>query len=140
MNTRLTALDIQKQEQELSTKVLIADDSAFIRMLLREVLEGNGFEVVGDASNGVDAIKKFKELIPDIITMDITMPVMDGIHAVQEILAIDSNAKIIMISAMGQQAMVVDAMKVGAKDFIVKPFEKERVIKTLKKHAMNHTS
>ncbi len=113
---------------------MIADDAAFMRMLLKGILEKGGYEVVAEAKDGVEAIEKFKELKPQVVTMDITMPDMDGIHAVKEIMAMDPDAKIIMVSAMGQQAMVVDAMKAGVKDFIVKPFQAEHILATLKKH------
>ena len=113
---------------------MIADDAAFMRMLLKGILEKGGYEVVAEAKDGVEAIEKFKELKPQVVTMDITMPDMDGIHAVKEIMAMDPEAKIIMVSAMGQQAMVVDAMKAGVKDFIVKPFQAEQILATLKKH------
>ncbi len=118
----------------MGTRVMIADDAAFMRMLLKGILEKGGYEVVAEAKDGVEAIEKFKELKPQIVTMDITMPDMDGIHAVKEIMAMDPEAKIIMVSAMGQQAMVVDAMKAGVKDFIVKPFQAEQILATLKKH------
>ncbi len=118
----------------MGTRVMIADDAAFMRMLLKGILEKGGYEVVAEAKDGVEAIEKFKELKPQVVTMDITMPDMDGIHAVKEIMAMDPEAKIIMVSAMGQQAMVVDAMKAGVKDFIVKPFQAEQILATLKKH------
>ncbi len=118
----------------MGTRVMIADDAAFMRMLLKGILEKGGYEVVAEAKDGVEAIEKFKELKPQVVTMDITMPDMDGIHAVKEIMAMDPDAKIIMVSAMGQQAMVVDAMKAGVKDFIVKPFQAEHILATLKKH------
>jgi two-component system, chemotaxis family, chemotaxis protein CheY len=114
-------------------RVLIVDDAAFMRMMLKDILTKNGFEVVGEAPNGLRAIELYKSEKPDIVTMDITMPEMDGIQALKEIKAIDPAAKIIMCSAMGQQAMVMDAIKSGAKDFIVKPFQPERVLESLKK-------
>ena len=112
----------------MSVKVLIVDDAVFMRMSINQMLTNSGYEVVGEAVNGKDAILKFNELQPDITTMDITMPDMDGIQAVRAIMAIDPNAKVLMISAMGQQTMVFDAMKAGAKNFIVKPFQKERLL------------
>ncbi len=108
-------------------RVLIVDDAAFMRNMLAQMLAGT-HEVCGEASNGVDAIRKYQELLPDIVTMDITMPDMQGIDAVREILAFDPKAKILMCSAMGQRQMVLEAMKSGAKDFIVKPFQKERIL------------
>jgi two-component system chemotaxis response regulator CheY len=102
-------------------------------MMIRDILTKNGFEVVGEAQDGAQAIEKFKELHPDLITMDITMPEMDGIAALKEIKKLDPNAKVIMCSAMGQQAMVIDAIQAGAKDFIVKPFQSDRVIEAINK-------
>jgi len=119
----------------MSKKVLIVDDAAFMRMLLKDIISKAGFEVVGEASNGKEAVEKYKELQPDIVTMDITMPEMNGIEAVKEIKKIDPNAKIIMVSAMGQQAMVIEAIQAGARDFIVKPFQPARVIEAIKKLA-----
>lgn len=113
----------------MANRILIVDDAAFMRMMIRDILSKNGFEVVGEAQDGSQAIEKFKELRPDLITMDITMPEMDGIAALKEIKKVDANAKVIMCSAMGQQAMVIDAIQAGAKDFIVKPFQADRVVK-----------
>ncbi|GAA4700831.1 response regulator [Brevibacillus fulvus] len=117
----------------MSNKILIVDDAAFMRMMIKEILTKNGFTVVGEASDGAQAVEKYKELGPDLVTMDITMPEMDGISALKEIRKIDPNARIIMCSAMGQQAMVIDAIQAGAKDFIVKPFQADRVIEAIKK-------
>lgn len=117
----------------MSGKVLIVDDAAFMRMMIKDILTKNGFEVVGEANDGAQAVEKYKELNPDLVTMDITMPEMDGITALKEIKAIDPSAKIIMCSAMGQQAMVIDAIQAGAKDFIVKPFQADRVIEAIQK-------
>ncbi|RBP46785.1 chemotaxis protein CheY [Garciella nitratireducens] len=117
----------------MSKRVLVVDDAVFMRMMIKDILVKNEFEVVGEAANGAEAVEKYKELKPDIVTMDITMPEMDGIEAVKEIRKIDPNAKIIMCSAMGQQAMVMDAIQAGAKDFIVKPFQGERVLEALNK-------
>ncbi|OCA97194.1 response regulator [Clostridium beijerinckii] len=116
-------------------KVLIVDDAVYMRLSLREILERNGFEVIGDAENGIEAIDKYKMLSPDIVTMamDITMPEMDGIQALEEIKKIDSNAKVVMISAMGQEYIVRESIMNGAKGFIVKPFKEENVIKSLSK-------
>jgi len=114
-------------------RVLIVDDAAFMRMMIKDILNKNGFIVVGEAENGRVAIEKYKELQPDLVTMDITMPEMDGIAAVKEIKANNPTARIIMCSAMGQQAMVIDAIQAGAKDFIVKPFQPERVIEAVSK-------
>lgn len=117
----------------MANRILIVDDAAFMRMMIKDILTKNGYEVVGEANDGAQAIEKFKELRPDLVTMDITMPEMDGIAALKEIKKIDSNALVIMCSAMGQQAMVIDAIQAGAKDFIVKPFQADRVIEAIKK-------
>lgn len=117
----------------MGKKVLIVDDAAFMRIKLKDILEKNNYEVVGEAENGIEAIEKYKEVSPDIVTMDITMPEMDGVEALKEIKAFDPNAKILMCSAMGQQSMVMDAIRAGAVDFIVKPFDTERVIHALDK-------
>ncbi|KRE83177.1 two-component system response regulator [Paenibacillus sp. Soil766] len=117
----------------MSNRILIVDDAAFMRMMIRDILSKNGYEVCGEANDGAQAIEKYKELKPDLITMDITMPEMDGIQALKEIKKIEPNAKVIMCSAMGQQAMVIDAIQAGAKDFIVKPFQADRVIEAIKK-------
>ena len=114
-------------------KVLIVDDAAFMRMMIKDILEKNGYEVIGEANNGLKAVELYKKERPDVVTMDITMPDMDGIQAVKEIKAMDPSAKIIMCSAMGQQTMVMDAIKAGAKDFIVKPFQSDRVLEAIKK-------
>lgn len=115
------------------TKVLIVDDAAFMRMMIKDILQKNGFEVVGEACNGIEAENLYKKENPDVVTMDITMPDMDGIEAVKEIRSFDPEAKIIMCSAMGQQSMVMDAIKSGAKDFIVKPFQADRVLEAIRK-------
>ncbi|MEH7107205.1 MULTISPECIES: response regulator [Bacillaceae] len=117
----------------MMTKVLIVDDAAFMRMMLKDILVKNGLEVVGEAVNGADAIEKYKELKPDVVTMDITMPEMDGITAVKNIKAIDPKANVIMCSAMGQQPMVLEAIQSGAKDFVVKPFQADRVMDSISK-------
>ena len=104
-----------------------------MRMMIKDILKKGGYEVVGEAEDGVKAVEKYKELKPDLVTMDITMPEMDGITAVKEIRKFDPNAVIIMCSAMGQQAMVIDAIQAGAKDFVVKPFQPDRVLEAVKK-------
>lgn len=114
-------------------RILIVDDTAFMRMSLRKLLEQHGHEVVGEAENGADAIQKYAELKPDIVTLDITMPKMDGLAALKALLAMDPNAKVIMCSAMGQKSMVIEALKAGAKDFIVKPFQPQRVLEAIEK-------
>ena len=117
----------------MANGILIVDDAAFMRMMIKDVLSKNGFEICGEAENGSKAIEKFKEVSPDLVIMDITMPEVDGIQAVKEIKKINSAAKIIMCSAMGQQAMVIDAIQAGAKDFIVKPFQADRVVEAIQK-------
>ena len=114
-------------------KILIVDDAAFMRMMIKNILIKEGYDVVGEAENGAQAVEKYKELNPDLVTMDITMPEMDGISAVKEIMKINKGAKVVMCSAMGQQAMVIDAIQAGAKDFIVKPFQPDRVIEAIGK-------
>lgn len=114
-------------------KILVTDDAAFMRMQLKDNITKLGHEVVGEAANGQDAIDQFRDLNPDLTTMDITMPEMDGVQAVKEIKKLNSDAKIIMCSAMGQQGMVLDAIKAGASDFIVKPFNAERIKEALEK-------
>ena len=117
----------------MAIRVLVVDDAAFMRMMVRDILTKNGYEVVGEAENGMKAVEKYSELHPDLTTMDITMPEMDGISAVKAIRKIDPNAKIIMCSAMGQQAMVIEAIQAGARDFIVKPFQADRVLEAVRK-------
>lgn len=117
----------------MGNRILVVDDAAFMRMMIKDILEKNGYEVVGEAQDGQEAVEKYKELNPDLVTMDITMPEMDGITALKEIKKINPEAKIVMCSAMGQQAMVIDAIQAGAKDFIVKPFQAERVIEAIQK-------
>lgn len=114
-------------------KILVVDDAAFMRMMIKDILTKNGYEVAGEAENGNVAVSKYAEVKPDLVLMDITMPEKDGIQALKEIKAGDSNAKVIMCSAMGQQAMVIEAIQSGAKDFIVKPFQAERVLEAVKK-------
>jgi two-component system chemotaxis response regulator CheY len=117
----------------MAIRVLIVDDAAFMRMMVKDILSKNGYEVVGEAENGAKAIEKWQELKPDLTTMDITMPEMDGISAVKAIKKLDPTAKVIMCSAMGQQAMVVEAIQAGARDFIVKPFQPDRVLEAVRK-------
>ncbi|MFS0561198.1 response regulator [Terribacillus sp. 179-K 1B1 HS] len=117
----------------MGNRILIVDDAAFMRMMIKDILTKNGFEVVGEAQDGQQAVEKYKELTPDLVTMDITMPEMDGIAAMKEITSQYPDAKVIMCSAMGQQAMVIDAIQAGAKDFIVKPFQADRVVEAIQK-------
>jgi two-component system chemotaxis response regulator CheY len=113
--------------------ILIADDLQFIKLVLRDLLEKAGFRVVGEASNGEEAVELFQDKRPDVVLMDITMPKMDGLTALKKILKTDPGANIIMCSALGQQTLIVQALQMGAKDFIVKPFQPERVINSIKK-------
>ena len=115
------------------SRVLIVDDAAFMRISIKNMLTKNGYEVVGEAENGKTGVEKFKELSPDIVTMDITMPEMSGLDALKEIVKIDPDARVIMVSAMGQEAMVRDAIISGAKGFIVKPFKEDGIISAIKR-------
>lgn len=115
--------------------ILICDDAAFMRQTLIQILRKTDYTVVAEAENGLDCIEKYEVYKPDVVLMDITMPDMDGIEATQKIIAMDKNAKIIIVSAMGQQAMVFSAITSGAKDFIVKPFDPERIIECINKYA-----
>jgi len=117
----------------LSKKVLIVDDAVFMRMKLKDILEKNGYEVVGEAQNGQEAFEKYQATAPDLVTMDITMPEVDGLEALKLIRTFDASAKVVMCSAMGQQGMVMDAIRAGAVDFIVKPFDTDRVITAIDK-------
>ena len=114
-------------------KILIVDDAAFMRMMLKDILTKGGFEIAGEAADGVEAVAKYNELKPDLVTLDITMPNKDGIQALKEIKAADPNATCVMCSAMGQQSMVIEAIQSGAKDFIVKPFQADRVLESIRK-------
>ncbi|CEP69562.1 Signal transduction response regulator, receiver domain [Moorella glycerini] len=117
----------------MGKRVLVVDDAAFMRMMIKDILLKNGYEIAGEAENGQKAVAMYQELRPDVVTMDITMPEMDGIAAVKAIKQIDPNARIIMCSAMGQQLMVMEAIQAGARDFIVKPFQQDRVLQALEK-------
>ena len=117
----------------MGKNILICDDAAFMRMMIKDILTKNGYEIAGEAENGLKAIEKYNETKPDLVLMDITMPEMDGIQSLKKIKEADANACVIMCSAMGQQAMVIEAIQSGAKDFIVKPFQAERVLEAVKK-------
>ena len=117
----------------MAKNILICDDGAFMRMMIKDILTKNGYNIVGEAENGAKAVEKYAELKPDLVLMDITMPEMDGIEALKKIKAADANASIIMCSAMGQQAMVIESIQSGAKDFIVKPFQADRVLEAVQK-------
>ena len=117
----------------MAKNILICDDAAFMRMMIKDILTKNGYNVAGEAENGAKAVEKYAELKPDLVLMDITMPEMDGIEALKKIKASDPSAAVIMCSAMGQQAMVIESIQSGAKDFIVKPFQADRVIEAVQK-------
>ncbi len=114
-------------------RVLVVDDAAFMRKLLTDALTSGGHEVVGEAGNGVEAVARWQELRPELTTLDITMPEKDGLQALSEIMAIDPSAKVIMCSALGQEGKVLEAVKLGAKDFVVKPFQPPRVLEAVDK-------
>lgn len=113
--------------------ILVVDDAAFMRMMLKDILSKGGHQVVGEAANGLEAIDQYDKLKPDLVTMDITMPQMEGIEALKRIKQNDPKARVVMCSAMGQQLMVVQAIQAGAKDFVVKPFQAERVLEAIQK-------
>ncbi len=117
----------------MAKSILICDDAAFMTMIINDILLKNGYNIAGEAENGVKAVEKYQETKPDLVLMDITMPEMDGIQALKKIKAIDANASVVMCSAMGQQAMVIESIQSGARDFIVKPFQPDRVIEAVKK-------
>jgi two-component system chemotaxis response regulator CheY len=117
----------------LSQTVLVCDDAIFMRTMISDILSQAGYEIVGEAETGVEAIDKYKQLKPDLVTMDIVMPDLGGIEAVREIMKFDSAARILMCSAMGQQALVVEAIQAGARDFVVKPFQPSRVLEAVQR-------
>jgi two-component system, chemotaxis family, chemotaxis protein CheY len=114
-------------------RVLVVDDAAFMRKMVTDALSGGGHEVVGEAGNGNEAVSRFQELRPDVMTLDITMPEKDGLDALREIIAVDPGAKVIMCSALGQESKVLESIKLGAKDCVVKPFQPDRVISAVAK-------
>ena len=115
----------------MAKKILLVDDAAFMRKMIKDTLVKNGFTEVFEAVDGADAVEKYSEIGPDLVVMDITMPNMDGLEALKAIRAKDGSANVVMCSAMGQESMVMDAVRSGAKDFIVKPFKPDRVLKTV---------
>ena len=119
----------------MGKRVLVVDDAKFMRVMIKDILTASGFEVAGEAEDGIEAVRLFKDLQPDIVTMDITMPNMNGIDALKEIRKINGNARVVMCTAMGQKAMVIESIQSGAVDFIVKPFQPDRVLQTLTKVA-----
>ncbi len=117
----------------MGKKILIVDDAPVIRLMLKDILQHYDYEVVGEAGNGVIAVEKYKQLKPDLVTMDITMPEKDGIEALGDILAFDKNAKVVMVTAIDQRDSLMSAIRLGASDYIVKPFEDDRVISAVRK-------
>jgi two-component system chemotaxis response regulator CheY len=117
----------------MKARILIADDASFMRQMIREIIEPDGYEVVGEATNGIEAVEQFLELRPDLVTMDIVMPKKSGIDAVKDILVEDPQAVVVMCSALGQETLVMEALQAGAKDFIVKPFKPDAVLTTMNK-------
>ena len=114
-------------------RVLVVDDAAFMRKMVTDALTGGGHEIVGEAANGSEAVQRFQELRPDVMTLDITMPEKDGLTALRELIAIDPSAKVVMCSALAQESKVLEAVKAGAKDFIAKPFQAQRVLTAIDK-------
>jgi two-component system chemotaxis response regulator CheY len=114
-------------------RVLVVDDAAFMRKMVTDALSGGGHEIVGEAANGAEAVQRFQELRPDVMTLDITMPEKDGLAALKEIIAVDPGAKVVMCSALGQESKVLESIKLGAKDFVVKPFQADRVLSAIDK-------
>lgn len=117
----------------MAARVLVVDDALFMRTMLRNILSESGFVVVGEARNGAEAIEKYRELSPDLTTMDIVMPVKTGIEALKEIMALDGRARVIICSALGQESLIMEALEAGARDFIVKPFKPSKVIEVAQK-------
>ncbi len=117
----------------MSKRVLIVDDANFMRMIVKDTLTPYGFEICGEAANGNEAVKLYQELKPDLVTMDITMKEKDGLEAARDILAGDPNARIVMVTALGQEKMLMDSLALGVKDFVVKPFESERIVSAVEK-------
>lgn len=116
----------------MNYKVLVVDDALFMRSMIKDILKNSGkYDIVGEATNGQEAVDRFKELLPDIVTMDIVMPIKDGIEATREILQHDPKARVVMCSALGQEPLVIESIAAGAKDFIVKPFTPEKVIQVM---------
>ncbi len=112
-------------------KILVVDDAAFMRMMVKDTLTKGGYDDLYEAVDGADAVEKFKEISPDLVILDITMPNMDGLEALKQIKELNKDANVVMCSAMGQESMVIEAIKLGAKDFIVKPFKADRILKTV---------
>lgn len=117
----------------MGKRIMIADDASFMRAMIKDILTKNGYEIVAEADNGAEAVERYNEFRPDLVIMDITMPQIDGIRAIRTIKRINNQAKIIVCSAIGQQAMVIESIRAGAGDFIVKPFQAERVLEAVRK-------
>jgi two-component system chemotaxis response regulator CheY len=117
----------------MGKRVLIVDDSSFMRLMVKDALTPHGFEIVGEAINGADGVSKYKELKPDLVTMDITMGVEDGLEGARQILAADPKARIVMVTALGQQKMLLDCIALGVRDFVTKPFTTERLVSAAEK-------
>lgn len=115
----------------MGKRVLVTDDTAFMRFLMQKILTENGYDVVGEADNGKAAVRMYEELRPDLVTMDITMPILNGVEALKRIRALDSEARVLMVSALGQRTMVMQALREGARGFLVKPFEQEKVLRAV---------
>jgi two-component system chemotaxis response regulator CheY len=113
-------------------RILVVDDAVFMRISLKQILEAKGYEVVGEAENGMEALKLYEQLRPDLVTMDITMPGINGVETIRKLIELDSKAKIVVCSAMGHKQMVLEAINAGAKDFVVKPFQSESVITAIR--------
>lgn len=117
----------------MKTRILIADDASFMRQMIREILEPEGFEIVAEAADGLEAVTQYQAVQPDLVTMDIVMPKRSGIDAVRDILELDPQAQVVMCSALGQETLVTEALQAGARDFIVKPFQPDAVVETLRR-------
>lgn len=117
----------------MAKRILVVDDANFMRMIVKDTLVPEGFEICGEASNGNEAVQQYVKLRPDLVTMDITMREKDGLEAAKEILAKDPNARIVMVTALGQEKMLLDCVQIGVKDFVVKPFERKRIISAVEK-------
>ena len=116
----------------MSKKIMVCDDAPIIRLMITDFLQFNGYEIVAEAVNGKDAVEKYKQFTPDLVTMDVIMPEMDGIQALEEILKINQNAKVVMVTAIDQRESLIKAIRIGATDYIVKPFENDRVVSAVK--------
>ena len=112
-------------------RILVVDDAAFMRRMVIDVLQGGGHEIVGEGANGIEAVERYQELQPDVMTLDITMPEKDGLTALRELIALDPAAKVVICSALAQESKVLEAVKAGAKDFIAKPFQPDRVLSAI---------